>query len=123
MYVSYLIAPLLYLPCKGSLGQEESCNSEDDSDSDSKGPVLSDNEEEAVESVIASLATSNLGRSTAQTQGHSLHKWSRAEFIIPMITIPLNTGIDKIIAAHPDLVQGAETTEQLCTKNISTPRN
>ena len=82
-----------------------------DSDSDSKGPVLSDNEEEAVESVIA-----------AQTQGHSLHKWSRAELIIPMITIPLNTGIDKIIAAHPDLVQGAETTEQLCTKNIGTPR-
>ena len=29
-----------------------------------------------------------------------------------------NTGIDKIIEAHPDILEGAETTEKLCTKNI-----
>lgn len=59
----------MYVSAKGSQGLEESCDSDDDLDAESKGPVLSEVEEEAVESVIASLPSSDLGRSAAQTQG------------------------------------------------------
>ena len=52
---------------KGSQGLEESYDSSDSSESKLPGPVLREVEEKAVASVIASLTSSDLGRSATQT--------------------------------------------------------
>ena len=71
----------------GSQRADELCDSGDESDGESKGPVLTEVEEEELEAVVARLPSRDLGRSAAQTQGfhhHSPHKQYREEYILPV---------------------------------------